>query len=93
MEGRQYSPWMYLDMSNPGRIQISDGNLVDLTDYQFVYDWRQSLVNQMQYNIRRTAKKMYDMYETPEISVFERYGLVDLYQMPRNAGPDELEVN
>ena len=94
MLGRWYSGsysdpmWMYLDLTGSGAVGSRYGVLMDAHGYRNLYGDSVSVVDTMR--IRTDFKPLEN-----DIAFFDRYGLMDLKEVPvvKNADEDEIEIN
>ena len=84
--------WMYLRFTEDGNVQQSNGILVHLNDYYYVYDQRFSGDNHLRYLHEQYQNEVYEMNYLPGLVYYQRYALYDLPEFGENAAADEIEV-
>ncbi len=72
--------WMYLNFAADGKTQYSNGVLLELDNYYYVYDQRFTAVDHMNDRLARTAYEVMSQYSHPNVSYYCRYAL---YELPR----------
>ncbi len=72
--------WMYLNFAADGRTQYSNGVLLELDNYYYVYDQRFTAVDHMNDRLARTAYEVMSQYSHPNVSYHWRYAL---YELPK----------
>lgn len=84
--------WMYLRFTDD-HIQESNGILLTLDQYDYVYDQRFSAENHLRWMLDRYSDEDYKRTHVYGVYLYDRYGLVD-YELPgdENAGEDEIAV-
>lgn len=85
--------WMHLHFAADGATQHSNGVLLYLDNYYYVYDQRFTAVDHLNERLARNANEVYVKTFTPDISYYRRY---DLYDLPKyeyaQAGEEDIIV-
>ena len=85
--------WMNLHFAADGATQYSNGVLLYLDNYYYVYDQRFTAVDHLNERLARNANEVYVKTFTPDISYYRRY---DLYDLPKfdyeEAGEEDIIV-
>lgn len=87
--------WMYLRFTEKENVQESNGVLLRLTEYNYVYDQRFSGENHLRFLLGEDAVDRYDLTYTPYVVFGNRYNLYDLSDYndtAKNADEDEIVV-
>ena len=87
--------WMYLRFTEKGNVQESNGVLLRLTEYNYVYSQRFSGENHLRFLLGEDAVDRYDLTYTPYVVFGNRYNLYDLSDYndtAKNADEDEIVV-
>lgn len=87
--------WMYLRFTGQGNVQESNGVLLRLTEYNYVYSQRFSGENYLRFLLSEDAADYYDLTYTPYVVFGNRYNLYDLSDYNdtgKNADEDEIVV-
>ena len=71
---------MYLNFAADGRTQFSNGVLLELDNYYYVYDQRFTAVDHLNDRLSHTAYEVMDKYHYPGVSYYWRSAL---YELPR----------
>lgn len=71
------TPWMYLNFRDRSNIQKSNGNLLHLKDYFYVYSQRYSATDWMDLYEMEDRYDFYRKYYHPSLTYSERYNLID----------------
>ena len=84
--------WMYLRFTDDA-IQESNGILLTLDEYDYVYDQRFTAENHLRYQHGRYLDEDYKQAYGYGVSLHNRYGLIDYQDFTEeNAGEDEIAV-
>lgn len=84
--------WMYLRFTNDA-IQESNGILLTLDEYDYVYDQRFTAEDHLRYQHGRYLDEDYKQAYGYGVSLHNRYGLIDYQDFSEeNAGEDEIAV-
>ena len=85
--------WMNLHFAADGATQYSNGVLLYLDNYYYVYDQRFTAVDHLNERLVRNANEVYVKTFTPEISYYRRYALYDLPKFDyEEAGEEDIIV-
>ncbi len=87
--------WMYLRFTEKENVQESNGVLLRLTEYNYVYDQRFSGENHLRFLLGEDAVDYYDLTYTPYVVFGNRYNLYDLSDYNntvKSADEDEIVV-
>ena len=85
--------WMNLHFAADGATQYSNGVLLYLDNYYYVYDQRFTAVDHLNERLARNANEVYVKTFTPNISYYRRYALYDLPKFDyEEAGEEDITV-
>lgn len=85
--------WMNLHFAADGATQYSNGVLLYLDNYYYVYDQRFTAVDHLNERLARNANEVYVKTFTPGISYYRRYALYDLPKFDyEEAGEEDIIV-
>ena len=88
--------WMYLHFTEQPNVQESNGLLVYLRDYDYVYNQRFTAENNARWLDGIHSYEVHDTYRNPGLGYFSRYNLYDPLDHSvhpiQNADEDEIEV-
>ena len=87
--------WMYLRFTGQENVQESNGVLLRLTEYNYVYNQRFSGENYLRFLLGEDAVDYYDLTYTPYVVFGNRYNLYDLSDYnntAKSADEDEIVV-
>ena len=87
--------WMYLRFTDKENVQESNGVLLRLTEYNYVYNQRFTGENYLRFRLGENAKDYYELTYTPYVILGNRYNLYDLSDyndVVQNADQDEIVV-
>ena len=85
--------WMNLHFAADGATQYSNGVLLYLDNYYYVYDQRFTAVDHLNERLARNANEVYVKTFTPDISYYRRYALYDLPKFDyEEAGEEDIIV-
>ena len=88
--------WMYLHFTEQPNVQESNGLLVYLRDYDYVYNQRFTAENHARWLDDMHSYEVHDTYRNPGLGYFSRYNLYDTPDHSvhpiQNADEDEFEV-
>lgn len=89
--------WTYLRFYDQGRMQFSNGHLLNLQDHYYVYSEHYTQTDWLRVNTDHEPYYFYEMYYHPALSYHERYNLLDasdfLNWHPQQAEPSEIDVD
>ena len=77
-EGTNPDKWMYLHFTAQPNVQHSNGALLDLRNYDYVYDQRFTAVDHMLQQLNENKAEEYDINHAPDVVQYFRYDLYDL---------------
>lgn len=87
--------WQFLYFSNGGNVQESNGNLLSLNPYYYVYDQRYTMDDVMRRMSSDTIQNFYPKYYNTNLHYYERFTTAEIKEAPVkviNANEEELEV-
>lgn len=85
--------WMNLYFATDGATQYSNGVLLYLDNYYYVYDQRFTAVDHLNERLARNANEVYVKTFTPDIIYYRRYALYDLPKFDyEEAGEEDIIV-
>lgn len=91
-EGTNPDKWMYLHFTAQPNIQHSNGALLDLRNYDYVYDQRFTAVDHMLQQLNENKAEEYDINHAPGVVQYFRYDLYDLDEDDNKSEPVTITV-
>ena len=91
-EGTNPDKWMYLHFTAQPNIQHSNGALLDLRNYDYVYDQRFTAVDHMLQQLNEYKAEEYDINHAPDVVQYFRYDLYDLDEDDSKSEPEKITV-
>ena len=91
-EGTNPDKWMYLHFTAQPNIQHSNGALLDLSNYDYVYDQRFTAVDHMLQQLNENKAEEYDINHAPDVVQYFRYDLYDLDEDDNKSEPAKITV-
>ena len=91
-EGTNPDKWMYLHFTAQPNIQHSNGALLDLRNYDYVYDQRFTAVDHMLQQLNENKAEEYDINHAPDVVQYFRYDLYDLDEDDNKSEPVKITV-
>ena len=91
-EGTNPDKWMYLHFTAQPNIQHSNGALLDLRNYDYVYDQRFTAVDHMLQQLNENKAEEYDINHAPDVVQYFRYDLYDLDEEDSKSEPVKITV-
>lgn len=91
-EGTNPDKWMYLHFTAQPNIQHSNGALLDLRNYDYVYDQRFTAVDHMLQQLNEYKAEEYDINHAPVVAQYFRYDLYDLDEDDSKSEPAKITV-
>lgn len=91
-EGIKPYKWMYLHFAEQPNIQYSNGILLYLRNYYYVYNQHYSAVDYMLYQLNENKAEEYDINYAPGIVQYFRYDLYDLDEDDNKSEPVKITV-
>ena len=91
-EGTNPDKWMFLHFTAQPNIQHSNGALLDLRNYDYVYDQRFTAVDYMLYQLNENKAEEYDINYAPGVVQYFRYDLYDLDEDDNKSEPVKITV-
>lgn len=91
-EGTNPNKWMYLHFTAQPNIQHSNGALLDLRNYDYVYDQRFTAVDHMLQQLNENKAEEYDINHAPVVAQYFRYDLYDLDEDDSKSEPAKITV-
>ena len=91
-EGTNPNKWMYLHFTAQPNIQHSNGALLDLRNYDYVYDQRFTAVDHMLQQLNENKAEEYDINHAPDVVQYFRYDLYDLDEEDSKSEPAKITV-
>ena len=91
-EGTNPNKWMYLHFTAQPNIQHSNGALLDLRNYDYVYDQRFTAVDHMLQQLNENKAEEYDINHAPDVVQYFRYDLYDLDEDDNKSEPVKITV-
>lgn len=91
-EGTNPNKWMYLHFTAQPNIQHSNGALLDLRNYDYVYDQRFTAVDHMLQQLNENKAEEYDINHAPVVVQYFRYDLYDLDEDDNKSEPVKITV-
>ena len=90
--GTNPDKWMYLHFTAQPNIQHSNGALLDLRNYDYVYDQRFTAVDHMLQQLNENKAEEYDINHAPVVAQYFRYDLYDLDEEDSKSEPAKITV-
>lgn len=91
-EGTNPDKWMYLHFTAHPNVQHSNGALLDLRNYDYVYDQRFTAVDHMLQQLNENKAEKYDINHAPDVVQYFRYDLYDLDEDDNKSEPVKITV-
>ena len=91
-EGTNQDKWMYLHFTAQPNVQHSNGALLDLRNYDYVYDQRFTAVDHMLQQLNENKAEEYDINHAPVVAQYFRYDLYDLDEEDSKSEPAKITV-
>ena len=91
-EGTNPDKWMYLHFTAQPNVQHSNGALLDLRNYDYVYDQRFTAVDHMLQQLNENKAEEYDINHAPDAVQYFRYDLYDLDEDDNKSEPVKITV-
>ena len=91
-EGIKPYKWMYLHFAEQPNIQYSNGILLYLRNYYYVYNQHYSAIDYMLYQLNENKAEEYDINYAPGIVQYFRYDLYDLDEDDNKSEPVKITV-
>ena len=91
-EGTNPDKWMYLHFTAQPNVQHSNGALLDLRNYDYVYDQRFTAVDHMLQQLNENKAEEYDINHAPDVVQYFRYDLYDLDKDDNKSEPVKITV-
>ena len=91
-EGTNPDKWMYLHFTAQPNVQHSNGALLDLRNYDYVYDQRFTAVDHMLQQLNENKAEEYDINHAPVVAQYFRYNLYDLDEDDNKSEPVKITV-
>ena len=91
-DGTNPDKWMYLHFTAQPNIQHSNGALLDLRNYDYVYDQRFTAVDHMLQQLNENKAEEYDINHAPDVVQYFRYDLYDLDEEDSKSEPAKITV-
>ena len=91
-EGTNPDKWMYLHFTAQPNVQHSNGALLDLRNYDYVYDQRFTAVDHMLQQFNENKAEEYDINHAPDVVQYFRYDLYDLDEEDSKSEPVKITV-
>ena len=91
-EGTNPNKWMYLHFTAQPNVQHSNGALLDLRNYDYVYDQRFTAVDHMLQQLNENKAEKYDINHAPVVAQYFRYDLYDLDEEDSKSEPAKITV-
>lgn len=91
-EGTNQDKWMYLHFTAQPNVQHSNGALLDLRNYDYVYDQRFTAVDHMLQQLNENKAEEYDINHAPVVAQYFRYDLYDLDEDDNKSEPVKITV-
>ena len=90
--GTNPDKWMYLHFTAQPNVQHSNGALLDLRNYDYVYDQRFTAVDHMLQQLNENKAEEYDINHAPDVVQYFRYDLYDLDEEDSKSEPAKITV-
>ena len=91
--GTNAEKWMFLHFTEIPNIQQSNGALLGLRNYDYVYNQRFTAVDKLNRVHADDPLKYYDISTEPQVVMYFRYNLYDLDEQQKNAAADKVVVD
>ena len=91
-EGTNPDKWMFLHFTAQPNVQHSNGALLDLRNYDYVYDQRFTAVDHMLQQLNENKAEEYDLNHAPVVAQYFRYDLYDLDEDDNKSEPVKITV-
>ena len=91
-EGTNPDKWMFLHFTAQPNVQHSNGALLDLRNYDYVYDQRFTAVDHMLQQLNENKAEEYDINHAPDVVQYFRYDLYDLDEDDNKSEPVKITV-
>ena len=91
-EGTNPDKWMYLHFTAQPNVQHSNGALLDLRNYDYVYDQRFTAVDHMLQQLNENKAEEYHINHAPDVVQYFRYDLYDLDEDNSKSEPEKITV-
>lgn len=91
-EGTNQDKWMFLHFTAQPNVQHSNGALLDLRNYDYVYDQRFTAVDHMLQQLNENKAEEYDINHAPDVVQYFRYDLYDLDEDDNKSEPVKITV-
>ena len=91
-EGTNPDKWMYLHFTAQPNVQHSNGALLDLRNYYYVYNQHYSAVDYMLYQLNENKAEEYDINYAPGVVQYFRFDLYDLDEDNSKSEPEKITV-
>ena len=91
-EGTNPDKWMFLHFTAQPNVQHSNGALLDLRNYYYVYNQHYSAVDYMLYQLNENKAEEYDINYAPGVVQYFRYDLYDLDEDNSKSEPEKITV-
>ena len=91
-EGTNPDKWMFLHFTAQPNVQHSNGALLDLRNYDYVYDQRFTAVDHMLQQLNENKAEEYDINHAPVVVQYFRYDLYDLDEDDSKSKPAKITV-
>ena len=90
--GTNPDKWMYLHFTAQPNVQHSNGALLDLRNYDYVYDQRFTAVDHMLQQLNENKAEEYDINHAPVVAQYFRYDLYDMDEDDSKSEPAKITV-
>lgn len=90
--GTNPDKWMYLHFTAQPNVQHSNGALLDLRNYYYVYDQRFTAVDHMLQQLNENKAEEYDINHAPVVAQYFRYDLYDMDEDDSKSEPAKITV-
>lgn len=91
-EGTNPDKWMFLHFTAQPNVQHSNGALLDLRNYDYVYDQRFTAVDHMLQQLNENKAEKYDINHAPVVAQYFRYDLYDMDEDDSKSEPAKITV-
>ena len=91
-EGTNPDKWIFLHFTAQPNVQHSNGALLDLRNYDYVYDQRFTAVDHMLQQLNENKAEEYDINHAPDVVQYFRYDLYDLDEDDNKSEPVKITV-
>ncbi|WP_418309193.1 beta strand repeat-containing protein [Phascolarctobacterium succinatutens] len=91
-EGTNPDKWMFLHFTAQPNVQHSNGALLDLRNYDYVYDQRFTAVDHMLQQLNENKADKYDINHAPVVAQYFRYDLYDMDEDDSKSEPAKITV-